>query len=75
MAARDKKVPAGSSPVMTAAEVCAFLRIHRSTLHRLIKAGAIPFFRMGSDFRVNREAIDEWRQSQGYPAPPKPDNG
>lgn len=51
---------------MTVAEVCAYLHVHRSTLYRLIKAGEIPFFRMGSGLRFNRETIDEWRKSQSY---------
>ena len=53
-----------TSPTMTVAEVCAYLRIHRSTLYRLIKAGKIPCYRIGSDYRFNREQIERWRFSQ-----------
>jgi len=45
------------STVMTVSEVCEYLRIHRSTLYRLIKTGDLPHFRLGSDYRFNREAI------------------
>jgi excisionase family DNA binding protein len=48
------------SPVMTAKEVCTYLGIHKSTLFRLVDARKIPFFRIGSDYRFNCEAIDEW---------------
>jgi excisionase family DNA binding protein len=52
--------PKQGSPVMTVNEVCAYLRVHRSTLYRLLKAGRIPYFRMGSDYRFNREQIKNW---------------
>jgi excisionase family DNA binding protein len=41
------------SPVMTVVEVCKHLRIHRSTLYRLIKARKNPFYRIGIDYRFN----------------------
>jgi len=52
---------------MDAHGVCDYLRIHKSTLYRLIKRDEIPYFRIGSDYRFNREAIDEWmkRKPQG----------
>jgi excisionase family DNA binding protein len=52
------------APVMTATEACDYLRIHRSTLYRLIKRREIPFFLIGSDYRFNREEIDEWRMTR-----------
>jgi excisionase family DNA binding protein len=62
MAADDSSDPSPtSSPVMTALEVCAYLGVHRATLYRLIKAGQVSFFRIGSDYRFNRGEIDGWR--------------
>ena len=46
-----------NSPVMTVGEVCEYLRIHRSTLYRLIKSGHLPHFRLGSDYRFNRKRL------------------
>jgi excisionase family DNA binding protein len=57
----------GDAPVMTATETCDYLRIHRSTLYRLIQGGQIPFFLIGSDYRFNREAIDEWMKDKSSP--------
>ena len=60
--------PPGSrsgASVMIPPEVCAYLRIHRSTLFRLIEAGKIPHFRIGSDYRFNRETIETWMQDRG----------
>jgi excisionase family DNA binding protein len=48
------------APVMTVAEVCDYLRIARSTLYHMVKHGEIPYFNIGSDYRFNREEIEEW---------------
>jgi excisionase family DNA binding protein len=47
--------------VMTVSEVANLLRVHRTTIYRLLKNGKIPAFRVGSDWRFNRERIDQWR--------------
>ena len=49
---------------MTMAEVGSYLRIHRSSLYRLIRAAGIPYFRVGSGYRFNREEIDAWRRTR-----------
>jgi len=54
----------GPSKILTVAEVAEYLRVHRSTIYRLLKSGGIPAFRVGSDWRFNSEAIDRWLQSQ-----------
>jgi excisionase family DNA binding protein len=52
------------SPVMTLAEVSAYLHIHPSTCYRLLKQHKIPGFKIGADHRFNREVIDQWRMRQ-----------
>jgi excisionase family DNA binding protein len=47
--------------VLTLAELCDYLRIHKTTAYRLVKRGKIPAFRIGSYWRFNIEAIDKWR--------------
>ena len=47
--------------VLTVQELCDYLKVHRSTVYRLLKRGQIPGFKIGSDWRFNREAIDQWR--------------
>jgi excisionase family DNA binding protein len=64
MAASSKNFSDFTGQVMTVDEVAELLRIHRSTLYRLVKTGKFPHFRMGSDFRFQREAIDVWRRAQ-----------
>ncbi len=51
--------------VLTVNELAAYLRVHRSTIYRLLKKGQLPGFKIGSDWRFNVEVIDRWRLSQG----------
>ena len=46
--------------VMTLEEVAAYLRVHESTVYRLLKKQSIPAFKLGSDWRFNQESIDKW---------------
>jgi len=45
---------------MTIGEVASYLRCHESTLYRLIKRKQIPYFKLGSDYRFERAAIEAW---------------
>jgi len=52
--------------VMTLEEVAKYLRVHPSTIYRLVKRGKLPAFKVGSDWRFNLESIDNWRaQAEG----------
>jgi excisionase family DNA binding protein len=51
--------------VLTVNELADYLRVHRSTIYRLLKKGEIPGFKIGSDWRFNVEVIDKWRLAQG----------
>jgi len=46
--------------IMTLEEVAAFLRVHSSTVYRLLKQHKIPAFKLGSDWRFNQESIKRW---------------
>ena len=50
-----------SPPVLTVKELSNYLNVHPSTIYRLLKQGQLPAFRIGSDWRFNREDIDQWR--------------
>jgi excisionase family DNA binding protein len=50
--------------VITVGELAEYLRVHRSTLYRLLKKQQLPGFKIGSDWRFNVEAIDRWRLQQ-----------
>jgi excisionase family DNA binding protein len=49
------------SSIMTLEEVAGYLRVHPSTVYRMVKNHSIPAFKIGSDWRFNRESIDVWR--------------
>jgi excisionase family DNA binding protein len=48
-------------PVLTMKELCNYLKISSATVYRLLKAGQLPAFKIGSDWRFNSEEIDAWR--------------
>jgi excisionase family DNA binding protein len=54
------KTPHYTRPVMTVREVSAYLKVHPSTVYRLLWRNEIPAFHVGSDWRFNIEAIDRW---------------
>jgi excisionase family DNA binding protein len=52
------------SEVMTLREVCEYLRVHPSTIYRMLKRGTFPAMKLGSDYRFRRDLIDEWRDAR-----------
>ncbi len=53
-----------SSQIMTAPEVAKYLKVHPSTLYKLLRKGQIPFFKIGSDYRFDRDAIEKWMRDR-----------
>jgi len=53
--------------VMTIKDVAQFLGVHPMTVYKFAKAGKIPAFKIGSDWRFHRKYIDAWidRQMKG----------
>jgi excisionase family DNA binding protein len=52
---------------MTLDEVADYLRVHPSTVYRMAKNQTLPAFKIGSDWRFNRESIDTWRVQEELP--------
>ena len=46
--------------IMTVAELSEYLRVHPSTIYKLLRTGELPGFKVGSDWRFNTELIDRW---------------
>lgn len=46
--------------VLTVQEVSSYLRMHPSTIHKMLKKNQLPAFRVGSDWRFTVDAIDKW---------------
>ena len=49
------------SPVLTVRDLSDYLRVHPSTIYRLLKTRQLPAFKVGGDWRFNIEDIDRWR--------------
>jgi excisionase family DNA binding protein len=47
-------------PVLTVRELAGYFRVHQTTVYRLLREQKLPAFRVGSDWRFNREAIEQW---------------
>jgi len=43
--------------LLTADELADFLRVHRSTVYRLLRNGQLPALRVGSDWRFSRDLL------------------
>ena len=53
-----------ASPLLTVRELADYLLVHRSTIYHLIKQKRLPAFKVGSDWRFNREDIERWQLEQ-----------
>jgi len=51
---------ARKSNLMTIEEVAEYLRVHPSTVYRLVRQGALPAVKIGKQWRVDRETLEEW---------------
>jgi excisionase family DNA binding protein len=61
---KDGSTMQQDAKVITVGELSEYLRVHRSTIYRLLKKGQLPAFKIGSDWRFNVEAIDRWRMQE-----------
>ena len=45
---------------LTVAEVAVYLQLHELTIRSLIRRGEIPAYRVGREWRVDREVLNRW---------------
>lgn len=50
--------------VFTLKEVAEYLNVHPDSVRRYAKRGELPAFKIGTDWRFNKESIDQWRKAQ-----------
>ena len=48
------------APVLTVKDLAHYLKVHPTTIYRLLKDGHLPAFKVGSDWRFNAEEIERW---------------
>lgn len=46
--------------IMTLEEVAKYLRVHKSTVYRMAREGAIPATKVANQWRFKKERIDRW---------------
>ena len=44
---------------MTVAEIAEYLKVRRITIYRWVRKGKIPAFKIGTDWRFDRDAIEK----------------
>ncbi|WP_414645294.1 helix-turn-helix domain-containing protein [Candidatus Binatus sp.] len=57
--------------ILTVRDVSNYLRVHPSTIYKMLKRNQLPAFRVGSDWRFTVEAIDQWLASAEPGAAPR----
>jgi excisionase family DNA binding protein len=46
--------------ILTVAEVAGLLRLHPTTIYRLVKRGDLPGFKIGDNWRISSDALELW---------------
>lgn len=46
--------------VLTVEELCEWLQVHSCTIYKLAKCGRLPGFRVGTEWRFRKDAIERW---------------
>lgn len=50
--------------ILTVKEVCELLRVSNITVYKLVKEGRIPAFKIGSDWRFQKDQLVHWIAEQ-----------
>lgn len=45
---------------MTLAEIAKYLGVHQMTVYRMLKAGRLPGFKLGHQWRTKKDVLDAW---------------
>ena len=51
-------------PILTAREVAQFLDVDEITVYRLARKGQLPAFKVGGQWRFDRQALEVWMNEQ-----------
>jgi excisionase family DNA binding protein len=55
--------------ILTVKEISELLRVHPTTVYKLLRGGRIPSFRVGSDWRFRKDQIERWITEVSVGAP------
>jgi len=56
--------PSEPDEILTVEHVASYLKTSRKTAYRLVRTGAVPSFRVGAQWRVQRSALVSWIAKQ-----------
>jgi len=59
----------GITRLLTVAEVASVMRVSRMTVYRLIRRGQLKAIRVGRNYRVRENDLDEYLESQAVSNP------
>ncbi|MDH5405815.1 MAG: helix-turn-helix domain-containing protein [Candidatus Aminicenantes bacterium] len=51
--------------IMTLPELAKYIRVHKSTVYRMLKQNRIPAIKVGNQWRFKKERIDQWLETNG----------
>ena len=54
------------SGVLNAKEAAEYLKAHVETVRRMARRGEIPAFKVGKDWRFQKEALKKWAETQHF---------
>lgn len=57
-------MPSSGTEFLTVPEVAQFLRVSTMTVYRLLRSGALPAVRIRWQYRVSREAVEDYLRRQ-----------
>ena len=56
--------PKQRTQIMTLAEIAKYLGVHQMTAYRMLKAGRLPGFKLGRQWRTKKDVLDAWLLQQ-----------
>ena len=62
---QTRKDDVAAPRLLTVRDLADYLRVHTSTVYRLLRSNQLPGFRIGSDWRFNAELIEQWCRREG----------
>lgn len=57
--------------IMTLPEVAKYIRVHKSTVYRMLKQKRIPAIKVGNQWRFKKDRIDHWLETDGWKVIPE----
>ena len=50
--------------ILTVKEISELLKVHQGTVYKMVREGRIPAFKIGSDWRFQKDQVVRWMAEQ-----------